>query len=311
MKTPIWEVSPGALLSLLNAGEFVQCDLHTFTLVGGSTVIRIAAADLNVTYPGGPLWSSTGARIDPKGSTQRAHWKRGLDVDQWQTIVLPRVIDPLTGDLFPDKIAGVPWIQAARQGALDGADYQVDRAYFAAWPQPYVATFTPVGILTIFAGLAVEVDGGDSQISLMFDDYRTLLSTSMPRNIYQGGCRNTLFDEGCKLDPAPFKVSNALLGSSTRSVLRAGAIVPGGSGTFALGRVVMTSGNNSGFSRTVSAYDASGVFTLLNPLPYDVDVGDTFDAYPGCDKTQATCVLFGNKPNFGGQPYIPSPETAI
>lgn len=138
MKTPLWETSAGALAALLGTGQFVMCDLHTFALTGGAGTIRIAAADLDVTYPGGPVWSSTGARIDPADRRQAAHWKRGLDVDTWQTFVLPRLVDPITGAPFPDQINGSPWAAAARQGALDGADYQIDRAYFPAWPQPWV-----------------------------------------------------------------------------------------------------------------------------------------------------------------------------
>ncbi len=311
MKTPMWEESPGALVALLNSGVFVKCDLHTFTLTGGAGTILIAAADLDVTYPGGPRWLATGPRIDPKGSQQTGHWKRGLDVDQWQTVVMPRIIDPITGALFPDQINGSPWTAAARQGALDGADYQVDRAYFAAWPQPYLPVFTPVGIITIFAGLTAAVDVNDTMVSIMSDDYRALLGASQPSNIYQGGCGHTLFDAGCTLDEVLFRTPATLIAGSTRSVLQSAAIAAPGSGTFALGRVVMTSGLNESFSRTIVSWDGSGGFSLLNPLPFDVAVGDTFDAYTGCDKTQAACILFGNKPNYGGESYIPAPEAAI
>ena len=55
---------------------------------------------------------------------------------------------------------------------------------------------------------------------------------------------------------------------------------------------------------------ASGTFTLLYPLPAPCANGDTFDAYPGCDKLEATCISkFNNKPNFGGYPFVPTPET--
>jgi hypothetical protein len=42
------------------------------------------------------------------------------------------------------------------------------------------------------------------------------------------------------------------------------------------------------------------------------NTGDTFTAYPGCDKTQNTCTSkFNNLVNFGGFPYVPVPEAAI
>lgn len=311
MKTPLWETSPGALVALLNTGQFVMCDLHTFNLSGDAGTILIAAADLDVTYPGGPVWSSTGARIDPASSRQTGHWKRGLDVDTWLTVVMPRPFDPITGAPFPDTINGNPWISAARQGALDGADYQIDRAYFAAWPQPYVTPFTPVGIITMFAGLTAEVDVNDTVVAITSNDYRTLLSAQMPWKVYQAGCGHTLFDQGCKLNENAFKVSSALIAGSSRSLLRTPPLAVPGSGTFALGRVVMTGGLNASFSRTVVSWDGVRDWELLNPLPFDVATGDSFDAYAGCDKTQSTCIRFANLANYGGHDFIPSPEAAI
>lgn len=311
MKVPVWEAGVGSLSALLLTGRFAQCDLHTFTLSGGAGVIRIAAADCDLTYPGGPRWLSTGPRIDPKNNKQTGHWKRGLDVDTWQTIIMPRVFDPITGAEFPDKINGTPWTAAARQGALDGADYQIDRAYFPAWPVPFQPVFTPTGIITIFAGLTAEVDVTDTTVSITSNDYRTLLGTKEPHRVYQAGCSHTLFDAGCTLLAADFAVPMSALGGSTRSVLRAAPVPAPGSGTFTLGRVVMTSGPNASFSRTVAEWDGAGRFSLLNPLPYEVTAGDTFEAFPGCDKQQATCTAFSNLENYGGQSFIPSPEAAI
>lgn len=311
MKTPVWEESPGALAALLLTNRFAQCDLHTFELAGGAGTIRIAAADVDLTYPDGPLWSSRGVAVDPDSSRSTGHWKRGLDVDTWQTVVLPRFADPITGALFPDLIGSMPWNVAARQGALDGAHYQVDRAYFPSWPVPYRPVFAPTGIITIFAGLTAEVDVADNLVSIMANDYRVLLNAQSPHNVFQAGCRHTLFDAGCQLAQDDFKSTGALVDGSTRGVLKTDPIVPLGSGTFALGKIVMTSGLNESFSRTVSIWDGGTTMSLLNPLPFDVAVGDTFDAFPGCDKQQATCTKFANLVNFGGQPYIPAPETAI
>lgn len=311
MKTPLWEASPGALAALLLTRQFAQCNLHTFKLAGGAGTVRIASADCDLTYPGGPVWDSKGAAIDPGSSTSTAHWKRGLDVDTWQTVVLPRFSDPITGALFPDLLGSMPWNVAARQGALDGAHYQVDRAYFPAWPQPYKPVFVPTGIITIFAGITAEIDVADNLISITANDYRTLLTAQSPHNVFQAGCRHTLFDAGCTLSADAFKVSGALVAGSTRAVLKTTPVVPAGSGTFSLGRIIMTSGLNNTFVRTVSVWDGGTTFSLLNPLPFDVAEGDTFDALPGCDKQQATCSKFANLANFGGQPYIPAPETAI
>ena len=63
--------------------------------------------------------------------------------------------------------------------------------------------------------------------------------------------------------------------------------------------------------RTASTVSGVTTFTLIAPMPFPVLAGDTFTAYPGCDKKYSTCGTWGNQANFGGQDQIPAPETAI
>jgi len=73
---------------------------------------------------------------------------------------------------------------------------------------------------------------------------------------------------------------------------------------------VGVTGPNAGISRTVKTH-TSGALTVLQPWPFAVASGNTFTAYPGCDKAQATCSgKFSNLVRFRGMPYIPIPETA-
>ena len=81
-------------------------------------------------------------------------------------------------------------------------------------------------------------------------------------------------------------------------------------GYFELGTLVFTSGENEGVSRSIKSY-APGVINFVFPLPFDPASGDTFTVYPGCDKQMSTCgAKFNNLANFGGEPFIPVPETA-
>jgi uncharacterized phage protein (TIGR02218 family) len=309
MKTPIYETSPGALAALLNGGQFIQCQLHTVVLSGGLGTLRFTDADVDIKV-NGVTWSSKGIRVDTDSSRATGHWKRGLDLDNWLVVLAPRLTDQFTGEIAPDKIGTVPWAQAARGGALYGADWQVDRAYLAAWPQPYQAVASPVGVLTIFAGQPAEVDVGDLIVAVTLEDYRALLTTSIPINVYQAGCRHTLFDLGCGLLASTFAVAGVCLGGSTRAVIKSSVAAPAGSGTYTLGRIVMLSGLNSGFSRFVTSW-TPGSFSLLHPLPFDIVAGDTFSAYPGCNKDIPSCTAFANLVNYGGDPFIPAPETAL
>lgn len=317
MKTPLWEESPGALAALLNAmrsgspgSSFVKAHLYTFALAGGGQ-IAITDADLDITAPVGAVnWSSKGVRVDVDSSRATGHWKRGLDVDTWNVTLAPRATDEITGAAFPDKIGTVPFVQACAQGALDGALVYVDRAYLAAWPQPWTQKVTPVGILRMFVGKPATVDIGDITVAIVLNDIRQILQTQMPIGVFQAECRHTLFDAGCTLLASSFAVAGSCIGGSTRAVLKSAVAAPAGSGTYTLGKIVMTSGANSGYSRTVRQWVA-GSLSLLNPLPFDVIPGDTFNAYPGCDRQQATCTAFANLVNFGGESYIPAAETAV
>jgi hypothetical protein len=51
-----------------------------------------------------------------------------------------------------------------------------------------------------------------------------------------------------------------------------------------------------------------GIFTLHLPMPYDIAVGDTYEAVPGCRKRRSEdCnIKFNNVVNFRGFPDVPS-----
>lgn len=302
----------------------VDYDLYTITLASGQ-VLRFTTADFNINPSDinssaliqNQTYLSTGVRVDEKGSKVLAHWKIGLDTDEWTVVLMPRAVDYVTGAAFPDLIGGVPFIQACMGGALDAADFQVDRAYFSApptWPMP-PAGASPISCKTIFAGVVAEVDTTTSAAVVKINDYRNLMDYQMPRHVYQAQCRHTLFDVDCNasgnMNPASFAVNGvAAPGSTQETVVAQGLAVPSGSRTYALGRIVMTSGLNATFATTITSWDGAQVLALMEPLPFAVSPGDAFTAYPGCDKQATTCEAFNNFPNFGGFPYIPPPETA-
>jgi hypothetical protein len=302
-------------------------DLYTITLVNGA-VLRFTTADFDINCGTGTnfgglaspsgVYSSGGIRIDQKSSKTQAHWKVGLDADQWTVSVFPRLVDLVNGTQFPDLIGNVPWIQAAMAGALDGADVQVDRAYFYSMPQfPMpIGGVVPLGTITIFAGLVAEIDTSATQVVITINDYRTLTSYTLPRHYFQGMCRHQLYDSGCNangnMSRAAYAVAATAKNGSTQASIVASAPMTfpaNSSKTFTLGQIQFTGGLNTGLWGFVVSWDGSVTMSLLVPMPFTVSAGDTFNVYPGCDKTQATCTAFNNNPQFGGEPNIPVPET--
>jgi len=81
---------------------------------------------------------------------------------------------------------------------------------------------------------------------------------------------------------------------------------------FAYGLLTWQTGNNAGKRMEVSRYLADGTFTLFQPMPKAVQVGDTYQVYAGCDKAFATCRdKFNAAHSFGGYPHLPGNDKAF
>ncbi|MBY0408103.1 MAG: DUF2163 domain-containing protein [Rickettsiales bacterium] len=126
---------------------------------------------------------------------------------------------------------------------------------------------------------------------------------------YSASCRAALGDARCKVNLAAHTVTGAV--SGVFSALRFSDAGRGeASGIFSFGKVSFSSGANSGLSMEVKEYlyqtGVGGVFTLVLPLPYALQPGDTYAVSKGCDKTTGTCAgRFGNIVNFRGEPLVP------
>jgi uncharacterized phage protein (TIGR02218 family) len=86
------------------------------------------------------------------------------------------------------------------------------------------------------------------------------------------------------------------------------------------GKIVWLTGLNVGRSMEIRQNDAAGVFTLQLGMKRVIAIGDTFRAYPGCNKLKKTaagvyggdCVVkFNNAINFRGFDEIPGIDKII
>ncbi len=333
MKAAKYETSSGALAAYL-AGKpqsTIVCDLYTFALAGtlnAGAPLCYTTADVDVSVPyvpgtmlvttGPPLaaaplaagattYSSQLVYFDQLRNKAYGHWKIGLDVDTWQVICTPSA---------QATIGNQPFLAALRAGAFDGAVVAVDRAFIDNRDGAgYTPTLAPLGVVNIFTGRVAEVDLGRSNAVISINSHLELLDQSMPRNLYQASCRWQLFSAGCTLTRASFAVTGTVATAQgpNSNQLSVNLTKPSGSGTYALGQIVCTGGQNAGFARQILSWSpgSPATLTLRALFAFPVAPGDTFTAYPGCDKQQNTCIAFGNVANFGGMPFIPAPEMAI
>lgn len=280
--------SAGLITHLTENRAFRRAELWTFTLSNG-TVVRYTTLDKDVKVSS-DTWSSNGPGLKRPVSKLVA----GLDVDNFTITVTPRATDLL---------AGMAWPIAARMGFLRFGRLLIERVYMPTWDD------VSLGKLYVMGGRIGKVSGPPTELSIEVNSEMEVLSVKQPIDVFQSMCRHTLFGPGCTLSKAAFKVSGAVTSGSTVSQVNTGLV--DADGWFSLGQIVFTSGPNNGLSRFVKRY-AGGSFAVIPPLPTAPAVGNTFDAYPGCDRLQATCSgKFNNLNNFGAEPYTPAPETAV
>jgi uncharacterized phage protein (TIGR02218 family) len=296
--------SPELIAYLANTDQHLFADLFTFTLQDGS-VLTYTSNDVSLTVAG-VVYRADQVSV----SGLRYKQSIGLDVDE-QTITLAYS--------DADTIDGVPWGQALRTGVFDGAYLHRSRAFYPAWGQP------PVGVVALVSGKISTIDPvGEVEATVQVKSLTVLLDTLMPCNTYQTGCIHSLFDGGCGLLKANYTMAWQVAAGPTNATIPVpsdAAPLPTtlagnteGLGIFVQGTILFTSGVNEGLYRTIKSIDteAASSLTLAYPLETPCAAGDSFQIWPGCDKTAVTCAArFGNLARFRGFPYTPSAETAL
>jgi uncharacterized phage protein (TIGR02218 family) len=134
--------------------------------------------------------------------------------------------------------------------------------------------------------------------------------TQVYGRITKSECSHQFGDAGCGLDLAAlgFIKTGTLTGVTSQTVFTDSGRSEA-SDFFGNGTIKFTSGNNSGYTFHVDAYDGTlKKFSLRAPTPYLPVIGDTYTATRGCRKRASDCTGFSNILNFDGFPWIPTLE---
>lgn len=267
--------------------QFICADLFTITQLN-TNELYLTTADRVMT--------SLGITYNPYGvqvSGLRYRITAGMDADE-QTVVIAAQRSNL--------LDGQPFLDAIRNGSLDGAKIRRARAYMEVWGQV-------VGEVTLFTGYVSSVRSlTRTQAELAVKSNMALLDLQMPRRQWQSACVHTLYDANCGLLKSSYTHDGAVDAASTTTVVYwAGAT----SGNYWQGTILFTSGANAGQRRTIK--NSTGLtFVLSYPLPQAPQIGDTFAASWGCDKTLQTCKnRFDNSSRNTSMPFIPSSELGL
>jgi uncharacterized phage protein (TIGR02218 family) len=280
--------SPALIALLSSSTQFVMADLYTFTLVGGN-VLRYSAAPTAIVANGFTF------SVGPKFERSKTSTVIGTQVDELDIKVYPETTD---------QIGETPWLQAAWQGQLDGALWQLDRAFMPSYGD------TSPGTVVLFAGRISDIDCSRTGIDMKCRSHLELLNIQMPRRLWQSSCTHVFGDAMCQFNRTTLQASFACLSGSTETQILS-TINATPAGLYIQGTIFGLTGANAGDGRTVAGMSSGNVSVRLAFLSPPM-VGDQFQLLPGCDRSITTCTnVFNNAIHFGGMPYIPTPETAV
>lgn len=254
-------------------------------------------------------------------------WKRGQQKVKvgWES----NSIDcPLYSDeqfqpiYFPGTNNGVYLLDGVYAGLLASAPVTIYRATMTTWG---LVTGSHGGSLvsTRFVGEIGEIkDLGPTKCTVTVRDPMYRLNMDFPNQLVQTGCRWVLYSQGCTANKATFTKTGGIIGSVSdpRTFMTVLHMTPvSAAGTWTKGVVTFTGGKNNGISYAVGLWTSGGLgpdtFQLDRPPLFNMAPGDTFSVSQGCDHGFAACTDFLGSTaayeNFGGDPFVPVPETAV
>lgn len=132
-------------------------------------------------------------------------------------------------------------------------------------------------------------------------------------------CRYDLGDGRCPVALGPLTVTGSVTAMSSKNVLQRtdyrmfqDTARVEADGYFNDGKITWTSGFNIGLGAEIRA-NAAGWFTLWAPMPYKIEVGDSYTMTPGCAKTKDDhTAKFGlDMVDFGGFPDLPGNDAIL
>lgn len=162
-----------------------------------------------------------------------------------------------------------------------------------------------LGKIKLISGRMGKITILDGRAKTEFMSLTDHLNMQIGRHILPT-CDAELGDSKCGVDLASYTVSGTIT-SVTDNQTFTDSDRTEDDDYFTYGKITFTSGNNNGLSMDIKDF-ASGQFKLMESMPYDVTVGNTYEAVAGCNKEFSTCKdKFNNGVNFRGFPHLPGP----
>lgn len=267
-----------------------KCDLYTLKLASGLE-FRYTSYGMDITLPTGEFYTSRG----PIFSRSKVSLNSKITIDK---MTVTMTVDT------SDTIGGTPILFAANNGGLDCSTMTLHKCFMSA---PGVV----VGAVKLFSG-DVEVDsGGGLNLKLVVKSITQRLDVEYPLRKYYPTCPYTLYGQECGLDINDFMQTGTIISVAAEYYLF-NTNLHLADGYLENGGIEFTSGVLTGVAAPIKYSSSNGQISLLIPCSTSPNPGDTFRAYPGCDKAITTCeTKFNNRLRNRSTPYIPLKETIV
>lgn len=157
--------------------------------------------------------------------------------------------------------------------------------------------------VVIWMGRVTNVEWSGAMSTLNCEPVFTSMQRPGLRRNYQRQCPHVLYSGACGVSMAAEKVTGpvAAISGTNLTVTGLNAYADG----YFSGGFVEWETVTGIFERRFISSHVGNVITLAQAF-YGIAIGQSVNAYPGCDHTLTTCTSkFSNKDNYGGFPYIP------
>lgn len=302
---------------LASGGPLYRADLFQIGPCDNGAVIYATNGQQDIVYNGISGLATYSATAFGSWSRGSLTTKIGLSSNGLDLTVMA---DPTNVPVyFPGTSNGALLLDGIKRGLLGQAPVTIYTVYMPNYGQGLISG--GIGAETKFIGMVGPVkEVGLTKAVISVQDMLYYLNIKIPRKVFQPSCSHTLYDQVCTMVSTSFQRSGTVLAVTYPYQFTTTAhLAPiSAAGTFTLGTITWTTGKNAGLTSFVRTWTAGGgsdtIVLDVQPI-FGVSAGDTFTINQGCNKTFTSCLDFqGNTNayiNFGGQPFIPVPETAI
>lgn len=277
----------GQILSnhLSTSQSFLSCDLYELKLKSGISYYW-ADTDADVNY-GGHTYKGDGPII----TREKIATNSTVSVDKLSVTITASQ---------SDQIGGVPVLEVAHNGGLDGATLDLRRAFFDDAGKV-------IECIDLFHGICEVTQGGGFILKISAKSVVQKLNIEYPNRRYYPQCPYSIYSKECGVDIKSYRKKAKVIAVTDTNTVQID--IPFEDGYYTAGGMEWISGPLAGQATQIMASQNNTIvyMSATNTAPR---VGDVAYIYPGCDKTPETCKnKFNNFSRNRATPYVPLKET--